>query len=60
MILEYELKAEHIRDCTMKTLTDHITLEANGYRCTPEMIFDVMYPFRGSGRQQRGEGGGKG
>ena len=42
MILEYELKAEHIRDCTMKTLTKHITLEANGYRCTPEMIFDVI------------------
>ncbi len=42
MILEYELKAEHIRDCTMKTLTSHITLEANGYRCTPEMIFDVI------------------
>jgi hypothetical protein len=42
MILEYELKAEHIRDCTMKTLTNHITLEANGYRCTPEMIFDVI------------------
>lgn len=42
MILEYELKAEHIRDCTMKTLTNHITLEANGYRCTSEMIFDVI------------------
>jgi len=42
MILEYELKAEHIRDYTMKTLTNHITLEANGYRCTPEMIFDVI------------------
>jgi hypothetical protein len=36
------LKAEHIRDCTMKTLTNHITLEANGYCCTPEMIFDVI------------------
>ena len=42
MILEYELKAEHIRDCTMKTLTNHITLEANGYRCKSEMIFDVI------------------
>lgn len=42
MILEYELKAEHIRDYTMKTLTKHITLEANGYRCRPAMIFDVI------------------
>jgi hypothetical protein len=42
MIHDYELKAEHIRDCTMKTLMNHITLEANGYRCTPEMIFDVV------------------
>jgi putative transposase len=42
MIHEYELKAEHIHDCTMKTLTEHVTLEANGYRCTPEMIFDVI------------------
>lgn len=42
MILEYELKAEHIRDYTMKTLTDHITLEVNGYRCMVEMIFDVI------------------
>jgi hypothetical protein len=42
MILEYELKAEHIRDCTMKTLMEHITLESNGYRCTAEMIFDVI------------------
>ena len=42
MILEYELKAEHIHGCTMKTLMNHITLEAKGYRCTPEMIFDVI------------------
>lgn len=42
MILEYELKAEHIRDQTMKTLKDHITWEANGYRCTTEMILDVI------------------
>jgi putative transposase len=42
MILEHELKAEHIRDCTMKTLTEHLTLEANGYCCTAEMIFDVI------------------
>jgi putative transposase len=42
MILEYELKAEHVREYTMKTLREHITLEANGYRCTPEMILDVI------------------
>ena len=42
MIQEYELKAEHIRDCTMQTLTKHLTLEAKGYRCTAEMIFDVI------------------
>lgn len=42
MILDHELKAEHIHAQTMKTLRDHITVEANGYRCTPEMIWDVI------------------
>jgi putative transposase len=42
MILEYELKAEAIRRQTMKTLTENITLKANGYRCTTEMVLDVL------------------
>ena len=42
MILEHELKAEDIRRQTMKTLTENITLQANGYRCTTEMVLDVI------------------
>ncbi len=42
MILEHELKAEDIRRQTMKTLTENISLKANGYRCTTEMVLDVI------------------
>jgi len=42
MIPEYRLTAEKVREQTMKTLTEHLTLEANGYRCTTEMVLDVI------------------
>ena len=42
MIPEYQLKAADVRHQTMKTLTEHISLEANGYRCTTEMVLDVV------------------
>src|SRR5574341_249009 len=42
MILEHELKAEDIHRYTMSILTEHITLKANGYRCTTEMVLDVI------------------
>ncbi|MCH7729259.1 MAG: hypothetical protein IH991_22675 [Planctomycetes bacterium] len=42
MIHEYQLKAEDIRQQTMKTVMKHISLEANGYCCTSAMVFDVV------------------
>jgi putative transposase len=42
MIPEYQLKAADVRHQTMKTLTEHFTLQANGYRCTTEMVLDVI------------------
>jgi hypothetical protein len=42
MIPEYRLTAENVRQQTMKTLTEHLTLQANGYRCTTEMVLDVI------------------
>lgn len=37
MIPEYELTAADVRHQTMKNLTENLTLEAHGYRCTTEM-----------------------
>lgn len=42
MILEYELKAEDIHCHTMSILRENIRLQANGYRCTTEMVLDVI------------------
>ena len=42
MITDYQLTAEDVRHQTMKTLTEHFSLEANGYRCTTEMVLDVV------------------
>jgi len=42
MIHEYRLKANDVRQQTMKTLTENITLSANGYHCTTEMVVDVV------------------
>lgn len=42
MIPEYRLNAKDVRYQTMKTLTKHISLNANGYRCTTEMVMDVV------------------
>jgi putative transposase len=42
MITEYQLTAADVRHQTMKTLTEHLSLEANGYRCTTEMVLDVV------------------
>lgn len=42
MIHEYRLTAEDVRQQTMKTLTESISLNANGYRCTTEMVLDVV------------------
>ena len=42
MISQYELKAEDIRAYTLDILKDHVKLDVNGYRCTSEVILDVM------------------
>jgi putative transposase len=42
MIPEYRLSAEKVRQQTMKILTEHLSLQANGYRSTTEMVLDVI------------------
>lgn len=42
MIPEYRLTAQNVRQQTMNTLTEHLSLQANGYRCTTEMVLDVI------------------
>jgi len=42
MIAQDELKAKDIRHQTMKTLQNHLAIEAHGYRCQTEMILDVI------------------
>lgn len=42
MIREYQLNAKDVRHRTMQTLLKHIPLSANGYRCTTEMVLDVV------------------
>lgn len=42
MIPQYELKAEDIRAYTVNILKDHLKLEVAGYRCTTEVILDVV------------------
>ena len=43
MIPQYELKAEDIRHYTIETMKEHIQMEAHGYCCTTDMIFDVLF-----------------
>jgi hypothetical protein len=42
MIPQYELKAEDVRHCAIEKLKEYIPVEAHGYCCTTEMIFDVL------------------
>ena len=42
MIPEYKLKAKDIRHKMLETMLEHLTLEANGYQCTTEMVMDVV------------------
>lgn len=42
MILQEKLKAKDIRHQTMKTLKKHLSIQADGYRCQTEMMFDVL------------------
>jgi putative transposase len=42
MIHQHELKAEDVRAYTSQTLKTHFEIEAHGYCCTTNMIYDVL------------------
>ena len=42
MIPQYELKAEDIRAYTLDILKEHVKLNIAGYKCTTEVILDVV------------------
>ena len=42
MIHPYELKAEDVRAYTMQTMKKHFQIEAQGYCCTTDMIYDIL------------------
>lgn len=42
MIHQHELKAEDVRAFTLQTMKTHFDLQAAGYCCTTDMIFDVL------------------
>lgn len=42
MIHQHELKAEDVRAYTIRTLKKHFEIEAHGYCCTTDMIYDVL------------------
>lgn len=42
MIHQHELKAEDVRAYTIRTLKTHFEIEAHGYCCTTDMIYDVL------------------
>jgi hypothetical protein len=42
MIRPHELKAEDVRAYALKTLKKHLPIEANGYCCQTDMIYDVL------------------
>jgi putative transposase len=42
MIHQHELKAEDVRTYTSQTLKTHFEIEAHGYCCTTDMIYDVL------------------
>jgi putative transposase len=42
MIPQYGLRAEDIRRYTIEKMKEHFSVEAHGYCCTTEMIFDVL------------------
>lgn len=42
MIPEYTLKAEDVRQATVKTLQSYLSLKTEGYTCTTQMTLDVL------------------
>lgn len=43
MIPQYELKAEDVHQYAIEKLKEYIAVEAHGYCCTTDMIFDVLF-----------------
>jgi len=43
MIPQYELKAEDVHHYAIEKLKEYIPVEAHGYCCTTDMIFDVLF-----------------
>ena len=42
MIVEQELKAQDVRTAMQEVVQEHLTIEANGYVLTNEMVYDVL------------------
>jgi hypothetical protein len=42
MILEYELNAEDVRQATMQTLMENLSLNIDGYQCDTGMVYNVL------------------
>ena len=42
MIPKHQLCAEDVRQATMKTMTQHLSLETTGYQCDTEMTLNVL------------------
>jgi hypothetical protein len=42
MIHQHELKAEDVRAYTIRALKTHFQIEAQGYCCTTDMIYDIL------------------
>ena len=42
MIHQHELKAEDIRAFTSQIMKKHLALQANGYCCNTDMLFDIL------------------
>lgn len=42
MIHQYELKAEDIRTFSSQVMKKHLAVEADGYRCNTDMLFDML------------------
>lgn len=43
MIPQYELKAEDVHHYTIEKMKEYIPIKVDGYCCTSEMIFDVLF-----------------
>jgi hypothetical protein len=49
MIPHYELKAEDVRQYALEKMKEYIAVEAHGYCCTTDMIFDVLFKASAEG-----------